>query len=88
MNTKNQIEILRCASKKAKVMDLPQECITCIVMSELSRVLSDCVGPSTGGVNIPALVLLSKSPLRNKRKVDYTPGVKQLVPRSYLYAEV
>ncbi|KAK3095906.1 hypothetical protein FSP39_020656 [Pinctada imbricata] len=69
-------------------MDLPQECLSCIALSGIKRVYSDCVGPTSGGINIPGLVLLSKRPLRNIRKVDLIPGIKQILPRSYLYAEV
>ncbi|KAK3094839.1 hypothetical protein FSP39_006903 [Pinctada imbricata] len=69
-------------------MELPQECITCLVTSGFDRVFSDCIGSNSGGINVPGLVLLSRLPLRNVKKVDLIPGIKQLLPRSYLYAEV
>ncbi|KAK3085772.1 hypothetical protein FSP39_008523, partial [Pinctada imbricata] len=82
LHSKSELDTLHCAVKKANVMDLPQECITCITMSGVDRILSDCVGATSGGINVPALVLLSKLPLRNTKNVDFLPGIKQLVPRS------
>lgn len=82
-------EYLECAIQTCGLMKLPQECITCLSMTiSIGSVLKRCMTVFTSGSNEPGLLLLSKSPLRKANVTRFIPGVQQVLPRSYIEAEV
>ncbi|XP_052073206.1 uncharacterized protein LOC127711252 [Mytilus californianus] len=73
---------------------LSEECLTCVLLSSTNTtdVIAKCVNPPPSrqfnAMNLPGLVLFSKLPLTQRKIQNLIPGVKRLVPRWVLSAEV
>ncbi|XP_076107676.1 uncharacterized protein LOC143075959 isoform X1 [Mytilus galloprovincialis] len=73
---------------------LSEECLTCVLLSgtNTTDVLAKCVNPPPSrkfnAMNLPGLALFSKLPLTQRKTQNLLPGVKRLVPRWVLSAEV
>ncbi|KAL5004342.1 hypothetical protein ScPMuIL_017798 [Solemya velum] len=87
-NTANNAEYIACAAERCGLMKLDQKCISCLILTPASSILQTCITDITQTVNSPGLLLLSKSPLRNPSTTRYIPDTKQVLPRSYLMADV
>ncbi|KAL5005274.1 hypothetical protein ScPMuIL_018730 [Solemya velum] len=87
-NTANNAEFIACADTDCGLMNLEEKCLSCLRFTPASSIFQTCVSDVTQTVNSPGLLLLSKSPLRNRSTTRYIPDTKQLLPRSYLMADV
>lgn len=73
---------------------LSEECLTCVLLSgtNTTDVLAMCVSPPPSrqfnAMNLPGLALFSKLPLTQRKTQSLLPGIKRLVPRWVLSAEV
>ncbi|CAG2219610.1 unnamed protein product [Mytilus edulis] len=73
---------------------LSEECLTCVLLSgtNTTDVLAKCVNPPPSrkfnAINLPGLALFSKLPLTQRKTQNLLHGVKRLVPRWVLSAEL
>lgn len=88
LDTENNADYSACAHKRCRFMQLDQECITCLSITPTSEAIKTCFFNVTQNINVPGLLLLSKKPMINPTETRFIPGVNQILPRSYLMADV
>lgn len=86
--SESENDFIVCAKDECKIERLDQSCLTCVSLVGMSNFASRCIGTLSTTMNIPGLLVLSKSPLRQTGVVQFLPDTKQMTPRAYIKAVV
>lgn len=80
---------LRCAVKQCKLLELSDNCVSCFLVSGMDDVTNKCInGSGATQINIPGLMILSKRPITNYKRVQFFPMARPIFSNQYIRANV
>lgn len=89
VNFNSEKDRLRCAVTQCKLLDLPDNCVSCVLVSGIDDVSNKCVnGTDATQINIPGLMILSKKPIITNKRAKYFPNARDIFSKEYLVANI